>query len=164
MRTSQKAEELRSVFRQAYERPIDIRKSDTVAFLRVLIVGEPFALRVSEIAEVQAKPKITWLPTQSREFLGVTSLRGEMIPVYSLGELIGRSASEARDGWLIYLRHSAPVGVFISEYGGFVEASPQQVYSRLLNIGGQVHSIIELADIINRIESIAGTKETGTHG
>jgi purine-binding chemotaxis protein CheW len=56
----------------------------------LLPVGEDlYAVETSQVREVVAAPELTALPTAPRSVLGVFNLRGEIVPVFDLANLLG---------------------------------------------------------------------------
>jgi purine-binding chemotaxis protein CheW len=75
--------------------------------LLVLRLGDArFGLWVDEVLEIVETPPISRLPLTSAEVPGVTSVRGEVIPVLDLGVRL-MDAKAARPGRLVIVRHEA---------------------------------------------------------
>jgi hypothetical protein len=70
-------------------------------FLAVRACGALFAFRLSEIAGVAVDRKLTPLPTPVPELLGLTGVRGRLVPVYSLTALLGGAAESDVARWLV---------------------------------------------------------------
>jgi purine-binding chemotaxis protein CheW len=79
--------------------------SDPTRDLLILRLGEVrFGLWVDEVLEIVKTPPISRLPLASAEVPGVTSVRGDVIPVLDLGlRLLGVPA--VRPGRLVLVRH-----------------------------------------------------------
>jgi chemotaxis signal transduction protein len=67
--------------------PVDA--SDSVAFMLVRLGARRFALDARMVQEVAVKGAVTRVPTAARHVLGVASLRGSLVPVVSLEQMIG---------------------------------------------------------------------------
>ncbi len=80
--------------------------TDAPRDLLVLRLGEArFGLWVDEILEIVRTPPISRLPLASPEVPGVTSVRGDVLPVLDLGiRLMGEPAE--RPGRLVVVRHN----------------------------------------------------------
>ncbi len=61
------------------------RRSELLAFR---LHGERYAVPIASVREIVKPPVVTELPRVRREVLGVISLRGEALPVFSLAELL----------------------------------------------------------------------------
>jgi chemotaxis signal transduction protein len=63
--------------------------SQTVALMLVRVGGRWFAIDARMIEEVAVKGTVTRVPTAARHVLGVAGLRGGVVPVISLQQMIG---------------------------------------------------------------------------
>ncbi len=64
-------------------------KTDTEQFLTFYLDRETFALNVLQIKEIISYSKVTEVPLSIPEVLGVTNIRGNVIPVVDLGVRLG---------------------------------------------------------------------------
>lgn len=73
------------------------------------------AVAAGSVAEVIREPRITRVPNGPAGLLGVTHLRGAVLPVVSLSRLIGAAgeAGPARAGRVVVLRHDPPLGLAV---------------------------------------------------
>lgn len=91
---------LRAEFDAAFSRPARAPGVDTVALLAIRVAGAPMALRVLETAGLmQARPVVP-VPGRRPELLGVSGVRGALVPVYSLARLLGRGEDDP-PRWLV---------------------------------------------------------------
>jgi chemotaxis signal transduction protein len=58
------------------------------------------AVRVLETAGIMAARPIVAVPSPRRELLGVSGIRGAVVPIYSLARLLGR-ADDAAPRWIV---------------------------------------------------------------
>lgn len=97
--------------------------------LAVSLGASRFGLWLDEVLEVVKTPPISRLPLAHREVAGVTSLRGEVIPVLDLGlRLLGTPAR--RPGRLVLVRHeesNALVGLLVDRFETLVHAGKDDV-------------------------------------
>ncbi len=94
------ADALRAEFDAAFARPVRAPDGDTVALLAIRVAGAPMAVRVLEIAGLMQVRPIVPVPGRRAELLGVSGVRGALVPVYSLARLLGR-ADEGPPRWLL---------------------------------------------------------------
>ena len=69
--------------------PGPMSAGEAVALMLVRLGGRWFALPARMVQEVAVKGAVTRVPTAARHVLGVASLRGELVPVISLEQMIG---------------------------------------------------------------------------
>jgi purine-binding chemotaxis protein CheW len=103
---------------------------DEVRELVVLVLGEArFGLWIDEVLEIVRTPPISRLPLARAELPGVTSVRGDVVPVLDLGvRLLGEPAR--RPGRLILVRDeetASVVGLLVDRVETLVSAGPDQV-------------------------------------
>ena len=87
--------------------------------LALRIAGRRFALDAERVSEVVRRPVVTRVPHAPASLRGVASLRGKVLPVVSLGELLGvDGASDAVGGRLIVLDDGEPLALAVDEVLG----------------------------------------------
>lgn len=88
-----------------------------------------FGIWVDEVLEVVAPPPISRLPLSQPELLGVTSVRGQLLPVLDLGiRLLGAPA--ARPGRIVVVRHEGSgslVGLFSDDVRTIIQVGGDEV-------------------------------------
>lgn len=83
--------------------------------------GSIFALAGENVVEVLRRPVVTRVPNTPKALLGVSNLRGAVLPIVSLARLMDREpASEER---LVVLNHGGPVGVLVDAVLGLDDRS-----------------------------------------
>lgn len=94
------ADALRADFDGAFARPVRAPDADTVAMLAIRVGGAPMAVRALGIAGLMQVRPIVPVPGRRPELLGVSGVRGALVPVYSLARLLGR-ADDGPPRWLL---------------------------------------------------------------
>ena len=80
-------------------RPTDSHSSIASSSLMLLRLGTRwFAIDVSAIEEVSLKGEVTRVPTAPRHIFGVTSLRGRLLTVVDLAQMLGGEMALSREG------------------------------------------------------------------
>lgn len=98
--------------------------------LLVVTLGEArFGLWVDEVLEIVRTPPITRLPLAEPELAGVTSVRGDILPVLDLG---GRllDAPARRPGRLVLVRHEASgamVGLLVDAVETLIGVTDEEI-------------------------------------
>ncbi|GGD08829.1 chemotaxis protein CheW [Aureimonas glaciei] len=116
-----------------------------------------FAVSAAEVAEVLRLPKLTRVPLAPAGLLGVTSLRGAIVPVVSLAKLLGEEAAPSTaSARVLLLQLGTPIGIAVDAVGTLTrmrsdaqgEAAPAA--GRLFVQGGKTVRSITLSDLIQR--------------
>jgi purine-binding chemotaxis protein CheW len=127
-----------------------------------------FAVSATEVAEVMRLPKLTRVPLAPAGLLGITSLRGVVVPVVSLARLLGEEAAPSTAGArVLLLQLGMPIGVAVDAVGALTklqstpdaqgEAAP--VAGRLFVQGGETVRSIALSELVQR--EFAGLMRSG---
>ncbi|MFD1788081.1 chemotaxis protein CheW [Sphingomonas floccifaciens] len=101
---------------------------DAGQMLSFNVADARFALPASAVREVVRRPTVTRVPHAPASLLGLGNLRGTVVPVVSLGALIGKPVGAG--GRVIVLEQADPVGILVDEVstvtgrGGEDEARP----------------------------------------
>ena len=93
-----------------------------------------------EVKEVIVPPALTRIPRARPWFLGVSNVRGNLLPVVDLAQLIGSDASAAdsadRSRVLVLNSERVPVGFLVGEVAGYRQFAPADQRHRLLEDTG----------------------------
>lgn len=131
--------------------------------LVILVLGRArFGLWIDEVLEIVRTPPISRLPLGSAEVPGVTSVRGDVVPVLDLGvRLLGSPA--ARPGRLVLVRDEqsgSMVGVLVDGVETLIAAGPDEV--REPPTGSDAHIPVELIEgIVTTGEGVVTVLRTG---
>ena len=82
----------------------------------LLPVGDDlYAVETSQVREVVAAPELTALPTAPRSVLGVFNLRGEIVPVFDLANLLGLGTTPAHSYVAVVDTGLGPAGLALTD-------------------------------------------------
>ena len=121
--------------------PEEVSASDWVAFMLVRLGGRRCALDARMVQEVAVKGAVTRVPTAARHVLGVASLRGSLVPVVSLEQMIGvvgpaRSDVATSLPRLVVVRAGEhEIALVVDEICGIVEERPAAFTAKLGSAG-----------------------------
>lgn len=137
---------------------------ETEDFLAIGVAGEPYAIRLAEVAGLYADRKIVPFPSRSATTLGIVGLRGTLVPVHDLAALLGHSR-EPSTRWLLLLRGVELVGMAFSRFDAHLRV-PHDHFSRpeeRRHVRGAVRTnggFLPIIDGVSLLASTAGfTKE-----
>ncbi|HEY0962141.1 MAG TPA: chemotaxis protein CheW [Pseudomonadales bacterium] len=102
--------------------------SSTARFLTFCIDRQMYALPADDVAEVMHVPALAHIPQAPAALLGVANLRGTVLPVASLRELLGKTAADhTASTRAIVLDLGAPVALVVDSVESLVSASTAQI-------------------------------------
>lgn len=132
------------------EKPVE-GMDDVESFQRGLLAlrlgGARFGLWVDEVLEVRDTPPISRLPLPRPEVAGVTSVRGDLVPVLDLGlRLLGTPAR--RPGHIVLVRHE--------ETGTIVGLLVDAVETLVTPLEGEVREVPKAAEAALPPELVTG--------
>src|ERR1700694_1468677 len=92
-----KIAEMRRLFDESFSLASPEQQRAPEPMLAITLEGERFALRVHEIGGLAlSKEKVVPVPTRVPELLGLTGIRGVVVPVFSLARLLGFDSEHGR--------------------------------------------------------------------
>jgi purine-binding chemotaxis protein CheW len=115
---------------EAPQDAVSIGENETMALMLVRVAGRWFTLDARLVQEVAVKGAVTRVPTAPRHVLGIAGLRGGLVPVVSLEQMLavlGPSTSDtaATLPRLVVVRSGEfEVGLVVDEIRGIINAMP----------------------------------------
>ena len=143
--------------------------STTADFERVLSVRlgpMGYALRLSDIAGVFADVKITPVPTNVPELLGIAAFHGTVLPVYDLRALLGHPVG-TRPRWMA-VAAATPVGLAFDDLEGQRSVPGDAIVSQRSNdahlrhvdavaqLDGTARAIVSVQSVLEEIRTRLG--------
>jgi chemotaxis signal transduction protein len=160
---SARAAELRKEFDHTFA---SARHTDSGTFEKVLtlrIERELYAIRVSAIEGIVQCPKVVPLLSSNPALLGLVSIRGELLPVYSLPRLLKYDSSENVQ-WLLQCESGSAekICLGIAEYMGCETVSASKFNTlqngesdiqtqQVLTLDSVQYTVIDTVPILNSI-------------
>jgi chemotaxis signal transduction protein len=90
-------------------------------FLLIRADERPYALALAELREVVVGVTVTRVPATTPALLGVAGLRGQLVPVFDLGALLGGRAAEQVPRWLALAAGAEPLGFAFAALEGHLQ-------------------------------------------
>jgi len=155
-----------AALRRAFDRSFaDAPASVTPAFtsfLAVRIGDNPYAIELSELAGLHRDRTVVPASSPDREFLGIASVRGAMVPVYDLRALLGYPSDGIAPRWLVLSRAPSLVGLAFDLFEAYLRTpsdevpAPEPGAARLhvrgvVRAGDAVRPLIHVASVLEAI-------------
>jgi chemotaxis signal transduction protein len=112
-------------------------------FLAIAANGLPYAFRLSEISGVAVDRRATPVPGPLPELLGLTGVRGHLVPVYSLAALLGVPPPASPPRWLVLLEQEQ-LALAIEHLEGYVFGRRDDVMPSSSNDAGHCPETLRL--------------------
>lgn len=113
--------------------------------------GAAYAIRLAEIGGLHADRAILALPTSLPELLGVTSLRGQIVPVYDLASLLGAPRPHC-PRWMVLVHGREPLALAFDTFEVHLTATAQQLMGDAVQLAEGARPIIDMRALIDDIE------------
>jgi chemotaxis signal transduction protein len=114
-----------AAFRLAFDESFaDVQTQDhqvQESLLLVRIGGDPYAIRLREITELVTTRAVVPLPSSDHNLLGLAGIRGNIVPVFGLGPLLGYIISPDASRWAVLYGTDEPIALAFSEFEGYLQ-------------------------------------------
>ncbi len=117
-RGASRADGFRRAFDLEFSRQPRTETKRDVELLAIRVCGDPWALRLSEVAGLLAGRRITPAPSAVPEFLGLVGFRGGIHTAYSLRGFLGYPSGDA-PRWIVLVKAGDLVGLAFDDYEGY---------------------------------------------
>jgi purine-binding chemotaxis protein CheW len=126
--------------------------------VRVRVGAENYALPVEHVKEVTRLGRLTPMPGSSAAVVGISNLRGEIVPVYDLAVLLGIETTAAGSRVLIAEAGGRRFGLVVEEVCDVADLPPatEQTDSRLLHgaalIGDDLVGFVDVGALLETLQ------------
>lgn len=143
------------------------KAEEVVEILTFSLLKEEFAFSVSHLEEILRHQRITTVPNVPKYILGITSLRGKVIPVIDLKlklSLTGTPLDDTGEGKILIVRGPrGPIGVAVDKVIGVVRIPRSDILPPPSHLSeGEVKFIDGIAVVDKRFVSIINMPATMT--
>jgi chemotaxis signal transduction protein len=166
---SETALALRRAFDAGFAQAPPSRPPAEEDLLAIRVAGDAYALPLGDIAGLFKDRRVIPIPSPLPELLGVTSLRGAIVPVYDLSALLGYPPGGS-GRWLVLARAPAPVGLTFDAFEGQVrvprrtirpagEEGARRHVGQAVRAGTILRQLVDVASVIEAVKSGARPRE-----
>jgi chemotaxis signal transduction protein len=142
--TDDRLAELRRTFDAAFTFPPTRPPDDCRDLLAVTVGGNRLAVPLPAMSGLVADRPVTPLPGSPPQLLGVVGLRGQLVPVFSLADLVGRAGGGAETPrWLVLAAGSPVFAVAVDAVDGHLRV-PDDAIARPAGDSGS--TVVRTAD------------------
>lgn len=162
------AVDARREFDDSFAAPPRAEATGVIAALRISILpGRDALVRLGALESVQPSREVVWVPGAEGALLGVASDRGEVVPVFHLGRLLGLGDGPAPA--FLRARSPAPIAFGASALHGRVdlaEASlapgdPRTFVQGVATVAGTAIPLLDIPGLIASAAALVRRREKG---
>jgi purine-binding chemotaxis protein CheW len=127
---------------------------DIIEILTFSLLKEEFAFRVSQLEEILRPQKITMVPKMPDYIMGITSLRGKIIPVVDLKtklSLTDKPSDVNRRGKILIIKGPrGPIGAAVDKVIGVVRIAKSEIIPPPSHLTETGHKFIEGVTMVDK--------------
>lgn len=145
--------------------PLNVEAPDSIELLTFRLANEEYAFRIEDVSEIIRLQTITLIPKSEAHLLGITSLRGKIIPVVSLRKMLALKEEDGPENKkqkiLILKGRKGPIGVLTDRVVGVIRPALPDIVESPPHLTAEEMRFIEGVTLIDdRFISILRTIET----
>lgn len=119
---------LRRIFDDAFAKPAAAPSSDAAEHLLKLRAGDQLiAMRLQEVHGVLRCPPVTTIPGGHSALLGIGSVRGRLVALYRLAELLDASSTQRDGEWIVLCGPQRQLALVVNEVQGHAKVSAEEL-------------------------------------
>jgi chemotaxis signal transduction protein len=158
-----RAAELREEFDQIFTRPEASELLRRESVLALSFDTAPYAVMLSEVAELGRAPEILDVPSRVPAFLGLIAVRGALLPAYDLAAMLGHSRAESR-AWMLLIRTPHAVALIFDDFEGHRHVAPADRAGEAVRDADIWRPLVRLSTLINTLQEKHICSTTGLSG
>lgn len=134
---------------------------DEIEILAFRLGDEEYAVRIMEMQEVLMMHEVTWVPRTPSYLMGITSLRGKVIPVIDMRKKLRIAGGRDEDARILVLGYGGePIGARVDSISGVIRITQDDIMASLTTLSEEESRYIEgVVRVKNRFVSILSLGE-----
>ncbi len=159
-----RASQWREAFDQSFARAPEDGTVDLQDFLAIRAGDGSYALRLAEVAGLQTLSSFTPCPSRRAELLGLSTFRGNVLPVYDLRVLLGAGGGQQAPAWWVAVK-DAHLGLAFDVFERHLrlptttiaraDEGDERLYTgETLRCDGQLRPIVSINSILLNIQDM----------
>lgn len=124
-----KAAELREAFDRSFALPPAAAAQEAEELLAIGVAGDPYAIRLTEVAGIVAGRAVTPIAAAASHLLGLAGIRGEIVPVFGLASILGHAEAADAARWIVLCAGEEPAALAFSRFEGCLRLPKSAIHS-----------------------------------
>lgn len=123
------AAELRLAFDRSFAVSPPQASQEVEELLTIRVAGDPYAIRLRDIAGVVAGRRVVPVPATTPDLLGLSGIRGGVVPVFGLASMLGYGQAPDSPGWMVLCGVEDPIALAFSEFEGYLRLPTSSLHA-----------------------------------
>jgi chemotaxis signal transduction protein len=115
-----KASQLKQAFDRTFALPASLASPEVEDLLTIRVAGDPYAIRLLDIAEIVTERRVISVPAVTPDLLGLAGIRGGIVPVFGLSSILGYGPDPGSPRWMILCGSEEPIALAFSDFEGYL--------------------------------------------
>ncbi|MFZ5896127.1 MAG: chemotaxis protein CheW [Myxococcota bacterium] len=150
------AAQLARAFDASFSVAPEFERAPQQGLLLFTVESKAHAIRAREVSAVLTTPRLTRVPCRRVELLGVGSIRGELVPVFDLGQLLGLAPASNGRRWCLLVSARELVAFAFDSFERYEQVAESAIASAESSGGALVGQVARVAEATVPIINAAG--------
>jgi len=115
------AAQLRQAFDSTFALPPFLTSPEVEDLLTIRVAGDPYAIRLFDIAEMVSGRRVVSVPAVTPDLLGLAGIHGGIVPVFGLSSILGYGPDPGPPQWMILCGAEEPIALAFSDFEGYLQ-------------------------------------------
>jgi purine-binding chemotaxis protein CheW len=124
-----KAAELRQAFDLSFALPPPQASQEVEDLLTIRVAGDPYAIRLRDIAGIVAGRRVIPVPAVTLDLLGLAGIRGDVVSVFGLASILGYGQAPGSPRWMILCGAEEPIALAFSDFEGYLRLPKSSLHA-----------------------------------
>ncbi len=147
--------ELRRAFDRSFALPPPVASEELEDLLAIRVAGDPYAVRLRDIAGVVAGRRVVPIPAAAPDLLGLAGIRGGVVPVFGLASILGYGQAPGAPRWLLLCGAEDPIALGFADFEGYLRV-PKSALHADENVRRARHYLTEVASMDTGARAVIG--------
>jgi purine-binding chemotaxis protein CheW len=123
------AAELRQAFDLSFALPPPQASQEVEDLLTIRVAGDPYAIRLRDIAGIVAGRRVIPVPAVTLDLLGLAGIRGDVVSVFGLASILGYGQAPGSPRWMILCGAEEPIALAFSDFEGYLRLPKSSLHA-----------------------------------
>ena len=150
------AAQLQQAFDNTFALPPSLTSPEVEDLLTIQVAGDPYAIRLFDIAEIVSGRRVVSVPAGTPHLLGLAGIHGGIVPVFGLSSLLGYGPDPGPPQWMILCGSEDPIALAFSDFEGYLQLPRSALYAdeNFRNTQENVKYVNQVASTPNGVRAV----------